>query len=547
MTPLPLAMLLASAVFAAQQPVGTVLHEPLPPAGPGGDAAHADPLGEPPRGADDPALSPLEEGLHVHGTPGDEEGDGVPLLSPPREVALDGRTGEDGILTYYAVFDPSVVPFKRGYARDVVQPDGELAVGDPSLHPALRATDAPRSGHEPFWGSLLVELVQGQPVPIPSVAPDGAIIGFETVPEVPAELLADGADNLYLRSSVTGRIRLNVRLDAPREYFAGSVPQALRLADVPLAQRPTLPPAFAAAAADVFAAVRAASDLPPGPVEELPLGQVLAALTLHFRSFVAEPLVDVPEEPVARYRAIALARRGVCRHRAYGFLVTAQSLGIPTRYVANEAHAFVEVRLPGTAPAWRRIDLGGGAAGFELRGATHRARHTTSDHDPFPAPAGFTAAYSQRMSRPPLARPLPPTTPPLTQRAASVRRGPLAPGPTEALAVLPELFVEHTAPTRRGVSVELDEAASHVFRGQSLALAGRIREYDGPALPDAPVELLLYAPATAEPVALLGETRTGADGSFRVDTRVPDDVPPGPYVLRARFPGTPSHGPAVSP
>ena len=49
-------------------------------------------------------------------------------------------------------------------------------------------------------------------------------------------------------------------------------------------------------------------------------------------------------------------RKGVCRHRAYAFLVTAQSLGIPTRLVENEAHAWVEVH-DGTL--WRRIDLGG--------------------------------------------------------------------------------------------------------------------------------------------------------------------------------------------
>ena len=38
------------------------------------------------------------------------------------------------------------------------------------------------------------------------------------------------------------------------------------------------------------------------------------------------------------------------------FLVTAQSLGIPTRMVLNEAHAWVEVH---DGVLWRRIDLGG--------------------------------------------------------------------------------------------------------------------------------------------------------------------------------------------
>jgi hypothetical protein len=56
------------------------------------------------------------------------------------------------------------------------------------------------------------------------------------------------------------------------------------------------------------------------------------------------------------YLDLALSKKGVCRHRAYGFTVTALGLGIPARMVMNEAHAWVEVH-DGTL--WRRIDLGG--------------------------------------------------------------------------------------------------------------------------------------------------------------------------------------------
>jgi transglutaminase-like putative cysteine protease len=44
---------------------------------------------------------------------------------------------------------------------------------------------------------------------------------------------------------------------------------------------------------------------------------------------------------------LARGKRGVCRHRAYAFVIVAQALGIPARFVQNEAHAWVEYQ--GTA------------------------------------------------------------------------------------------------------------------------------------------------------------------------------------------------------
>ena len=62
------------------------------------------------------------------------------------------------------------------------------------------------------------------------------------------------------------------------------------------------------------------------------------------------------------YLDLALSKKGVCRHRAFAFLVTALNLGIPARMVVNEAHAWVEV-FDGTL--WHRIDLGGAALNLD--------------------------------------------------------------------------------------------------------------------------------------------------------------------------------------
>ena len=81
---------------------------------------------------------------------------------------------------------------------------------------------------------------------------------------------------------------------------------------------------------------------------------MVAKLVAYFRSFV-----DSDEFPTDRddvYLALALSKKGVCRHRAFAFLVTALGLGLPARMITNEAHAWVEVS---DGSLWRRIDLGG--------------------------------------------------------------------------------------------------------------------------------------------------------------------------------------------
>ena len=89
----------------------------------------------------------------------------------------------------------------------------------------------------------------------------------------------------------------------------------------------------------------------------------LRKLVWWFRSFKPGELERADD---GLYLTLALSRRGVCRHRAYAFVITAHGLGIPARYVSNEAHVFVEAYVPGQG--WLRIDLGGGAQGMNVRG-----------------------------------------------------------------------------------------------------------------------------------------------------------------------------------
>ncbi|MEO1272759.1 MAG: hypothetical protein AAFX99_32120, partial [Myxococcota bacterium] len=86
-------------------------------------------------------------------------------------ASFDRNTTLDEDLSYFTVFNPSVVPWKRGGARDAVSNTYNLYVRQRRLKP-VQVQDRPvREGYERFWGSLLIHMEEGQQVPIPSPAP----------------------------------------------------------------------------------------------------------------------------------------------------------------------------------------------------------------------------------------------------------------------------------------------------------------------------------------------------------------------------------------
>ena len=88
-------------------------------------------------------------------------------------------------------------------------------------------------------------------------------------------------------------------------------------------------------------------------------------LSDYFRAFMPGEQI---EQDGSVYERLTLSQIGVCRHRSYAFMVTARALGIPTRYVTNQVHAFVEVLDP--SGRWRRVDLGGEGIAPEEKGLT---------------------------------------------------------------------------------------------------------------------------------------------------------------------------------
>jgi len=122
----------------------------------------------------------------------------------------------------------------------------------------------------------------------------------------------------------------------------------------------------------------------------------------HFRSFAPSSELPAAATTEGLYEELALSRKGVCRHRSYAFLVTAHRLGLPTRFVHNEAHAWVEVfdgRL------WHRIDLGGAAGRIEYERPPEVPLHRPPS-DAFPWPArSDPGATTPGLGRPPAGEP----------------------------------------------------------------------------------------------------------------------------------------------
>ncbi len=133
-------------------------------------------------------------------------------------------------------------------------------------------------------------------------------------------------------------VRVVFMTDAPRTYFGFEHGAELPTApsDALVSDVPVLPDRVEADALDF------AREL--GLSRGDPFDHVLRTLAEHFRSF--EESEEPPNDTGNIYLDLARGMRGVCRHRAYAFAITAMALGMSVRFVQNEAHAWVEVHMP---------------------------------------------------------------------------------------------------------------------------------------------------------------------------------------------------------
>jgi len=455
----------------------------------------------------------------------------------------------DEQLKYQEEFTPSIVPFKRSKVLDTIEMPGyRLVVGDRAF------TDLPVVGtgestphRDLFWVTLRLELGAG-PVPIPSASPDARILSYRANPATPLVFMRDGADNLYVRGTDPRPrgaplvVRVTLLTDASAAYFGAELPADLSVSDLP---PPAIPDAVRRAGLEVARALAISASLS--------VREALARLTGHFRSFEEADEALVVHGDI--YKDLALGRRGVCRHRSFAFMVTANALGIRTRYVENDAHAFVEVLLPDQG--WMRIDLGGAAAGIEIENAADRPRHEPRRPDDLPQPEAYRRSYSLLAAPGVSGEPRPvdrgsiPT--PVPTDAAGPAEGQVDPtalpgGPRTAAGAAPAGRGGAQAPAGprlEPTETRIVDAARRARRGTAIGVAGLVRGSEGP-LPGMLVEVFLSLDGQTRR-QLLGRQVTGPDGRFAGEFLLPADLEPRSYHILAGTPGDAAHAPSQSP
>jgi transglutaminase-like putative cysteine protease len=423
-----------------------------------------------------------------------------------REAAafrLDGDTTRPDVLAYHDPFSPSVAPFKRQFVMDAVLPELQLGVSVATLLPLSVGGDV-RSNEDQFFADLVVELAADTPVRIPSAGPGARVLSAQLGGDGRFGIYRDLADNWFITASRTGRARLVLRQAVPREAFSPEI------ADVDWAELPR-PPAMPAAAA--AAAARVVSAL--GIDRAARPARVLRQLVAHFRSFQPSEQLPVSLDEVSLYEEIALSKKGVCRHRAFAFLVTAQSLGIATRFVHNEAHAWVEVS---DGRLWHRIDLGGAAGRLDTVESTNAPPYRAPP-DPFGWPP--TAHSGVGLAAPAPSGGAPAVTPSATPSAAPTGASGADPRPPTVVELLP--FPQRKL--TRGASLEL--------RGRAL---GR-----GAACGSQRLDVVGFSSSGTVP---LGALAAADDGSFQGTITLRLDMPVGDYDVRVLARGNLRCGPS---
>ena len=452
-----------------------------------------------------------------------------PAPSAAARFQIDGVTSDSGTLHYHEPFRPSIAPFKRLRAFDAVNESFELVVTDATTH-NVSLDNSPEPGQDEFFGDIT--LVGGHAVSIPSVAAGMRVLAADLEPSVPFQIAVDSAENWYFDApTLIGKARLVLRIAADRVALSPeiAVNSYAKLASA----LPPVPPTVARAAVPVLDQIGVSRVASPT--------DAVRALVAYFRGFTPSTNHLEPVAGRELYQRLALSRKGVCRHRAYAFVVTALALGIPARFVHNEAHAWVEV-FDGLV--WHRIDLGGAAPSFQFDGETPEGAPYRMPADNYDWPTQAGAATQSRMDasgqtafgqaaspeiqaervpgmpssqRAPLSQTEPPAPDQPSSKDKDVRE------PVPADSGVPAAALEDTSVT----FVLKSQAAVH--RGEVLVLEGDVKS----RARDCGRARVDFALRSASMHHALGSTLADARGHFMLQTNVPSDVGVGHYEVTA--------------
>jgi hypothetical protein len=438
-----------------------------------------------------------------------------PRASRSDVFAPDRDTSRPDIEASADPFTPGVSPFVRVAAYDAVDDRFQLRVSRPA-----RAKVAPGAAvlrtDDRFYGDLVLDVAPGRAVPIPTVGPETRLVHARLGVggrDLDFQISSDPAGNWFLTADAPARARLVVELAVARAAFGG-VPGDPSWTQLPAPE--PLPANVALAAAAVSRTIGVSRQQRPS--------EVLLGLVAYFRAFVDSDVHPPPRVDI--YTDLALSQKGVCRHRAYAFTITALSLGLPTRMVTSDTHAWVEVH---DGALFRRIDLGG--AGRVLGDESlANAEPYLPPADPFAWPAhSERGADSARRGSAALAA-----------AASSAKRSSAPAAPT-----LPDLEPPREAgDDRPPTTLTLQIAQGSALRGGELSVGG-VAESDGERCPHLAVDVLVRF-AGAAPDVFVGSVATDGSGAFESKLSLPARLNLGDHLVFARTRGDGRCGPGAS-
>ncbi|MDB5214865.1 MAG: hypothetical protein JWO86_2792 [Myxococcaceae bacterium] len=530
---------LAPPAVAQRRGTAPVLHEPIPP-----DAREDIALSVSLDG-DIPAAINTPRGLVQAPDPAKPVGSGEsPYNHSPgdaRDTSFhpDRDTRRPDVLPYDDPFSPSTAPFKRLSAFDTVDASYTLSVRDAHTTPLpVMPTPAPDASEEQFYADMVVDLVAGQKVRIPSVGPGSRVLRARAgvgTQDVRFQLWKDGAENWFIEADSSTRARVVMELSAPRAAFGGDFGNPSWAELLPL---PPLPNAVQRSANEVTAKIGVSRRLSPR--------DDVTKLVAYFRGFTESEDPPAPSRDI--YLDLALSRKGVCRHRAFAFMVTALSLGLPTRMVVNEAHAWVELH---DGRMWRRVDLGG--AGQTLHDPLSNNVPYDPPPDPFAWPQGATRgddladrarrARSASSSSPPGTPSASPSITPVGPSSASSAsssgpnggndpNGASSSGGASGFGQNGANGRKPGTPDDRPSSiVTMSLAGADAHRGAPFKVRGQVSA-DGEPCGHVTVEIVLHSRQQGD--VAIGQLATDERGAYDGAIVLPSAVPLGDYDVQAR-------------
>ncbi|NOU30523.1 MAG: transglutaminase domain-containing protein [Polyangiaceae bacterium] len=456
--------------------------------------------------------------------------------APDATFHPDRDTRRPDVLPYEDPFRPSVAPFKRLTAFDAVDASYTLSVADAKLTPVpLQGSAVDGAREDRFSADIPLDLSPDKPSRIPTPGPSTRIVQARLLragAALPFIVVHDSADNWFAVSPTKAKARLILELAVPKDAFGFDFgnPSARDLPRVS-----ALPPSVSKAAAEVAAHIGTSRALSPR--------ENVAKLVAYFRSFADSD--ETP--PTARdiYLDLALAQKGVCRHRSFTFLVTAQALGIPTRMVTNEAHAWVEVH---NGTGWKRIDLGGAGRGLM---ETPESIHEPPP-DPFAWPQGATRGEdllqkgANASGAPPPSSSGAPKPGASAEAATDDKNGKGDDKSGKVAAILGSSTGDAGADERAPSVLNLDVGKTTLERGAPIHVRGGVKS-EGEPCARLLVAIVLSDSKSGGRAIVLGSLATDENGIFAGDVSVPSSFPVGDYDLTAQTMGDARCGRGASP